>query len=301
MIKKQSALGGIAFALFLGVTGPLAHAHGFVGDRLFPATVATDDPFAVDELSLSATYVKNSGEDGEPGNREIDGGFEFVKEIFPHFAIGIEETYVHLKPKGEDSIHGWDNLGVSLKYELWQDAKSESILSIGLDTDIGGTGSNDIGDSFTTFTPTIYFGKGFGDLPDSVGALRPIAITGTLGQTFPTSAEEANAVEWGFALEYSLPYLQQHVKDIGLPEPLKNMIPLVEFAFETPENRGENVTTGTINPGVLWETRLFQLGVEAIIPINHDSGSHVGVTMSLQIYIDDLWPGVFGHPVFGAR
>ncbi|HWB53093.1 MAG TPA: hypothetical protein VG722_02840, partial [Tepidisphaeraceae bacterium] len=152
-------------------------------------------------------------------------------------------------------------------------------------------------DSFTTLTPTIYFGKGFGDLPQD--CLKPLAVTGLVGESFPTQAEDSNSLVWGFAVEYSLPYLQQHVRDIGLPAPLKNMIPLVEFAMSTPENRHGGVTTGTVNPGVLWELEDFQLGAEAIIPINHASGDHVGFVVSLQIYIDDLFPNVFGHALFG--
>ncbi len=70
------------------------------------------------------------------------------------------------------------------------------------------------------------------------------------GQNFPTKADgDSNALEWGFAVEYSLPYLQQHVKDIGLPAPFKDMIPLVECSMETGENRDDRGhTTGTINP-----------------------------------------------------
>ncbi len=118
----------------------------------------------------------------------------------------------------------------------------------------------------------------------------------------PTKAEDANALEWGFAVEYSLPYLQQHVKDTGLPRPFRDMIPLVEFAMQSPENRGGGKsTTGTVNPGVLWESHYCQLGVEALIPINEESGPHVGFTFQMWIYIDDLLPKVFGHPIFGSR
>ena len=92
------------------------------------------------------------------------------------------------------------------------------------------------------------------------------------------------------------------MKDIGLPSPLKDMIPLVEFSMETGENRDERGrTTGTINPGVLWESRYCQIGAEALIPINDETGPHVGVTVQMWIYIDDLLPKVFGHPVFGSR
>jgi hypothetical protein len=91
------------------------------------------------------------------------------------------------------------------------------------------------------------------------------------------------------------------VKDVGLPKPLRNMIPLVEFAFETGENRADRGrTTGSINPGVLWESRYFQVGAEALIPINRDSERHVGVIIQVWIFLDDLAPGAFGHPIFGG-
>ena len=45
--------------------------------------------------------------------------------------------------------------------------------------DVGGTGSKEVGaDSFSTWTPGLFFGKGFGDLPETLPWLRPLAITG---------------------------------------------------------------------------------------------------------------------------
>ena len=59
------------------------------------------------------------------------------------------------------------------------------------------------------------------------------------------------------------------------------------------------MTTATINPGILWESKYFQVGVEALIPVNRESGNHIGGMIQFQIYIDDLMPSVFGHPIFG--
>jgi hypothetical protein len=293
-------LGALLACLAGGAMTAPALGHGYVGERFFPPTITTDDPFSVDEFSLSATHFRQPGDDDGPDTEQLSGGFEFVKEIFPRLAVGVSDNYFRNHTAGQNDQYGWDNIGVSVKYELWQNDPHEAIISIGLDTDIGRTNTNGVGGNTTTFTPTLFYGKGFGDLPDCLAYLKPFAITGTIGQTFPTDASEPNALEWAFAVEYSLPYLQSHVRDLGVPV-VKNLIPLMEFSFESPENRDGGVTTGTINPGVLLEMRTFQVGVEALIPINHESGDRVGVTMNLQIFIDDLLPKVFGHPIFGER
>jgi hypothetical protein len=287
-----------AVLAIIGFGSTTVHAHGFVGDRFFPPTIATDDPFATDELLLpSVSYSKSSD---SPPVGTTDVGFEFDKEIFPKFALGISGDWLNQKQDGVPTTSGFDDFTLSAKYQLWQNDAHEAIFSIGGEWEIGGSGSKQVGaDSASTFTPTIYFAKGFGDLPDALKYSRPFAITGTLGEDLPTSADP-NSLEWGFAFEYSLPYLQSQVKDIGLPEPLKNMIPVVEFSFDTPENRGGGGTTGTINPGVLYETKYFQIGAEAIIPVNSASGHDGGAVVQLQIFLDDIWPKWFGHPLIGS-
>jgi hypothetical protein len=273
-------------------------AHGFVGDRFFPPTIATDDPFATDELLLpSVSYLKSNG---SPPTGITDGGFEFDKEIFPHFALGISGDYLHVKPNGEPEANGFDDFTLSAKYQsIWQSDAHEAIISVGGLWAIGGSGSHSVdADPTSVFTPTLYFGKGFGDLPDALEYARPFAITGTIGEDLPTSAE-ANNLETGLALEYSLPYLEGQVKDIGRPAPFKNMIPLVEFNLTSPENRDGGEATGTIWPGVLYESKYFQLGAEAIIPVNNATGHNVGAVIQLEIFIDDIWPKVFGHPIIG--
>jgi hypothetical protein len=270
-----------------------APAHGFEGDYFFPPTISTDDPFATDELLLpSVSYLKSDGV------TTTDIGFEFDKEIFPKFALGISGDYLYQKPDGQSLVSGWDDFSMSAKYQLWESPAHQAIFSVGGEWQIGGSGSKEVGaDTANVFTPTIYFGKAFGDLPDKLSYARPFAITGTLGEDLPTSAEPDN-LQWGFALEYNLPYLQSGVKDIGLPQPFSKMIPLVEFSFTSPENRDGGPTTGTINPGVLYETKYFQLGAEAIIPADRESGSRVGAIVQVEIFIDDILPKVFGYPVF---
>jgi hypothetical protein len=88
------------------------------------------------------------------------------------------------------------------------------------------------------------------------------------------------------------------VEDVGIPHPFADMIPVVEFNMNSPTNRYGGTTTGTIDPGVMWETKYAQFGGEAQIPVNRTTGPNVGAVIQVQIFIDDLFPKIFGHPIF---
>jgi hypothetical protein len=275
-------------------------AHGFAGQRFFPATIATDDPFVADELSLPTfSTVKVPGEEGGPAVREYDVGIDLAKRITPRFGLGVAEDYTWLEPDAGPSISGFQNVEVGMKYQFWESDAHEALASGGVDAEIGGTGRETVGaEKASTITPGLFLGKGLGDLPDGARYLRPLALTGQFGVSLPTSAD-ADSLVYGFAIEYSLIYLQAHVKDLGLPAPLNRVIPLVEFALETPFNRETaGQTTGTINPGVIWSGQHCQLGCEAIIPANARTGSEVGVVVQLHFYLDDLFPRSLGRPLF---
>jgi hypothetical protein len=102
------------------------------------------------------------------------------------------------------------------------------------------------------------------------------------------------------ALQYSLPYLQSQVKDLGLPAWLGRVTPVVEFAFTTPTTAGfGQKTQGTISPGFLYDATSYQIGVEAVIPANHQTGGNVGVIAQLHFFLDDIFPTTLGKPLFG--
>jgi hypothetical protein len=50
--QKRAVLLSACAAAFLAASVP-ALAHGFAGDRFFPATLATDDPFVANEIVAS--------------------------------------------------------------------------------------------------------------------------------------------------------------------------------------------------------------------------------------------------------
>jgi hypothetical protein len=303
----------------LGVTSQ-AHGHGFAGARFFPATLSTDDPFVSDELSLPTVSTIRTPDNG--GTRETDISVDIAKRITPQFGIEIGETLSVLNPHEGQTMNGFGNLELGGKYQILKNGPHEAIVSVGLGVEIGGTGSSSIGaDSFSTWAPAIFFGKGFGDLPEALRFLKPLALTGVASIAIPTSANtrsitvneqtgereieierHPDVLEWGFALEYSVIYLQSQVQDMHLPAPSGRLIPLVEFAMETPLNRGPGgPTTGTINPGVIWAGKYFQVGMEAVIPINEHTGTNVGVIAQLHFFLDDLFPHTIGRPLFGGN
>jgi hypothetical protein len=291
-----------------------AAAHGLAGKRFFPATLATDDPFVADELSLPTIESRRMPAGGdEPVTRETGFAVDASKRITENLGIGFGATYKVLQPDGGDAQRGFDNLAASVKYKFYQNDERETILSAGVDWDIGGSGSKRVGaESFSTLTPALFFGKGFGDLPESMKFVRPLAVTGLVGLGIPTRSgttsisdeggvsveRHPHTLEWGFAVEYSLPYLQSFVQDVGLREPFSRMIPVVEFAMSTALDRGASGTTGTVNPGIIWAGRYTQLAVETVIPVNNRSGNRVGWIAQLHFFLDDLFPTTIGRPIF---
>jgi hypothetical protein len=312
------ALQGIAFAagmFWLGASG--ASAHCFVGGRFFPATLATDDPCVADEMSLPTIAIFKNGDD--PSAREIDISGEVSKRITENFGISIGETWTHLSPPGGPSASGFQNLETAFQYQLLKNAPHELALLAGVVVEWGGTGAAQVGaDRFSTVTPTFYFGKGFGDLPDSMGWIRAFALTGQVGYSIPSSASTTQVdpdtglvsvtpnprfLVYGASLQYSMPYLKSNIVDLQLPDFVNHLIPIVEAQFQTPvaNNFGMPwVTTGTVNPGVIWVGSYFQVGVEAIVPINRASGTGVGVLAQLHLYLDDMFPTTIGKPLFGT-
>src|SRR5262249_22564360 len=150
-----------------------------------------------------------------------------------------------------------------LKYRFFKDPIHEIVMSVGLSAEWGGSGASGVGaEKVTAWTPTFYFGKGFGDLPDTVWWARPFALTRGLGYSIPASATSVTATDdgidiehnpyvlnWGLSLQYSMPYLKTAVRDFDLPDIVNRLIPIVEASFQSPVANligNSPKTTGTV-------------------------------------------------------
>ena len=261
-----------------------AAAHEIVGNRFFPATLGIDDPGVNDELSL-------------PDRRQLQDRRRFRRfgsAIFPpNFPNGSPRIsrYRSARPTPSSvrsdptaaGANGFQNLETTFKYRVFKNPEHEFVMSVGLSVEWGGTGAASVGaDPFNTYTPTIYFGKGLGDLPDTLSWIRPVAITGQVGYAIPgrnstttfgidpdsgdptvDTEFHPRVLNWGGTIQYSMPYLKSAVVDLGLPDFINHLIPLVEANLQTPVANtltSGTTTTGTINPGVIWVGNTFQVG-----------------------------------------
>lgn len=294
-----------------------ALAHGFAGSRFFPATIVIDDPFVADELSLPTVSNQKTGTDPSVVQTDISG--ELSKRITSDFGLSIGYGWTHLDQGGPPrNPNGFQNLEITPRYQFLLNAPHEAVASVGVITEIGGTGARRVGAlPFATYTPTFYFGKGAGDLPESWNWARPFALTGTVGYSITTSKKVtspvvdpdvgitgltvdhvSNTINYGFAIEYSNFYLRANIHDFGLPEWVNRLTPLVEVAWSSSASKPNlGSTQWLIAPGIAYTADSYALTAEALIPGNKQTGSHVGAIAQFHLYFDDLAPTSLGKPI----
>jgi hypothetical protein len=289
---------GAAVALWLAP----AHPHAVCGDRIFPATLAIDDPGVGDELALpTISWVPTNPYTGS--SQELDATFSWTKTITPNLGLTISDGGTWQHPGG----YGWAALDTELKYKALCIPDAEFMFSVGFDISWAGTGTGTQAGSgaLNTYSPVLNAGLGFGALPKSLNYLRPFAITAEFGTSSPgqnwtNGAPNVTTFNWGFTLQYSLPYFNSNVAGID-NEFIKRLIPIAEFAFQTPIYNGApagQVTTAAFQPGVIYSANTWQFALEAVIPLNSASGHGIGVVGELHFYFDDIFPNTLGRPIF---
>ncbi|MGB3745555.1 MAG: hypothetical protein WBD11_13680 [Xanthobacteraceae bacterium] len=312
MFRCSSYSRAFAVALiFVALSAVEAMAHCFVGARFLPATLATDDPCVADEISLPTVSWSKTAD--MPAATESDVSVDLAKRITEDFGISIGQGWTQIHQPGGFTAAGFGNLETTAQYQLLKDGPHELALLLGLIVEWGGTGAVNSGLAapFSTLTPTFYFGKGLGDLPDSFGWLRAFAVTGQIGYQIPTRSFDIvqnspipQVLVYGGSIQFSMPYLKSEIRDYQLPDFINHLIPIVEVQLATPvtNNYGNSaLTTGTVNPGVIWVGSYFQVGLEAVFPVNAESGHAIGVLGQLHLYLDDIFPNsIIGRPLLGG-
>jgi len=302
-----------AAAIFAGISP--ASAHTIIGDRVFPATLTIDDPGTDDELSIPTfAYSFNSTTTYPPmnGQQTYEFNFFYGKRITADFELSIDSTFLHaVNPR----MNGWEGIETEAKDQIMVSTEHEFVVSLGVSQAWGASGTPNIAPQFTTITPKIFIGKGFGDVPWDW--MRPFAVTGEIDYDVPTVpavyqnnvliGQNPTTVDYGFTIQYSLLYMNGYVQQV--PDVLRNLVFDVEAQFTSPVSNigpsaigsvpGTHETTGVVGPGLYYIAHDYELGVYGAFPINQGSGKHPGVYAIVDFFLDDLFPNTLGKPIFG--
>jgi hypothetical protein len=318
LLAKHSRPLAYWLAAAIAVAGcHVANAHGIVGNRLFAGTLTFDDPAVEDEAILPLYAAINyPAPGGDVGQNRIAWAFDRL--LTPTLAVTYDSSWIQQNwPVGKTS--GLDTTDIGLKYEAYRDNRHETLVSVGVAWGIGQSGAQAVGaDEPNTIQPGIFFGKGFGDLPEWLAWARPFAITGAVVDEIPAGptgkaltsnpatgkfdaelVPQVNVLHWGFSLQYSTYYLTSRFTG-GPPkeEPLNQLVPLVEFSFDTAFGQS---TAATMNPGFAYVAETWQIAAEAIVPLNREGGSGPGARAQLMFFLDELIPSVFGRPLLSDK
>lgn len=291
-----------------------AYAHGIAGNQFFVGTITFDDPAVADKSILPGF---SSLDHPVNGGNVIDNRFDwsFVRLLTPTVAFEVDSGWIHRNwPTAQTS--GFDTTDVGIKTEIFRNNQHEALASAGLAWGIGRSGAASVNaNGPDTIQPGLFFGKGFGDLPNSFAWLRPFAVTGAIVDEVPVDTPTGNALvpnlatgklqsilipqvetlHWGLSLQYSTYYLTNRFTG-GPPkdEPLNQLVPLVEFAVDNPHF---GTPVATMNPGFVYVAVTWQVAAEMIVPLNREGGNATGFRAQLLFFIDDLLPSVFGKPL----
>lgn len=286
---------------FMLVMHSVAQAHVVCGDRVFPTTLTMDDPGMSDEVSLPTIALTST-----PSAHSTDYGYEWDKTITEDLGFAINGDYLTQRSPTQ-TLKGSDNFTVTLKDQhpcLTRYEHQETTWSVGLIRLIPGSGSTQLRNggaiaSVGSTAPTFYFGKGLGAL--TTGYLRPFAVTGEVSRVFSdTPSLSPSAWTYAASLQYSLPYLQQNVKAQHAPQFFMRMTPIVEVAMTSPDIGSP---TGTIAPGILYDSNTWQLGAEMVIPANRATRQVQGTGFVIQFheFLDTYYKSWFGKPLINRN
>jgi hypothetical protein len=261
----------VAFGAFAVLGCAQAHAHGIAGNRFFPGTLTFDDPAVADEaiVPLYSTF-KHPAEVGDGDVADNNLNWSIFRLLTPKLGFGVDSGWINRNWSGARRS-GFDITSVDVKAEVYRDDLHEILVSAGTTWAFGHLGAQGVAaNAPDLIAPGIFFGKGFGDLPDSLAWLRPFGFTGAVSLAHPLSGgtstnigldsqtgqieqmltRNVDILHWSFAVEFSTLYLTNRFTPGRLPkeEPLNQFVPLVEFAFDSAQG---DKTFATMEPRAL--------------------------------------------------
>lgn len=295
----------------LAAPAPRAMAHGVVGDYTFLEPIVADDANPKNEFDILRPGWVNAA-----GGRQFSLGFSFEKVIVAapeswsggapggglvSLEVGSEWRDESLKEG--PALSGFNDLELLPKWAFVTIPKHEFRLSVGAKFIIP-TGNPSVEDqNHTQLGPEFLWAKGFGDLPNwsLVKYLRPFGIQGDFGYIPALGGRTWHEMFADNVIEYSLPYLSNNVRDIGLKWPLRNMYLYTEFNYDQVITgpAGQTFPQILITPGLAFMNYYLELSLATQLALNRATvaNNHAAVIVLLDLFIDDMFPQVNWTPM----
>jgi len=293
----MKALSAISFFVLIVSHGSLASAHGVVGDYVFLEPLITQDPTPANELDiLQPSWVRSSDANNYSIGFSIEKILYIDNEYVPRFSIGGGSGWSHISPFVGHSTEGFDNLTLFGKYAFYYSLKHEFMLTIAAQLQLP-AGDKDIEEqNHTSLGPVFLWEKGMGDLPNSpwFKYFRPFGIQSDFGYVPALGGPTSHHMFADAVIEYSLPYLSNNVRDIGLKWPLRNLFLFNEINYDQliTGPSGETFPTLLATPGLAYVSYHFELALGTQLALNNASvpGTHAAVLGLLDIFYDSIVP-----------
>ena len=295
----MKAIGAISLIVLVMAHGVSASAHGVVGDYVFLEPLITQDPTPANELDiLQPSWVRSS----DANNYTICFSMEKIlyldKEYVPRFSVGAGSSWTHISPFAGRSMEGFDNLTLFGKYAFYYSLNHEFMLTIGIQLQLPTGDKNIETQNHTSLGPVFLWEKGMGDLPNSRAFkyFRPFGIQSDFGYLPALGGHTSHHMFADAVLEYSLSYLSNNVRDIGLKWPFRNLFLFNEINYDqlVTGPRGQTFPTLQATPGLAYVSYHFELAIGTQFALNNASvaGTHAAVLGLLDIFYDSIIPHI---------
>ena len=275
---------------------PAAWAHGVVGDYIFLEPLIAEDPTPANELDIAEpAWTKTSA------GTDYSVGFNMEKVLYiddnymPRFSLSAGTGWHHLSPDDGPSHAGLDNLEVAAKWSPYYSLAHEFLTSVALVVNLP-TGASAIREQgHTSLGPELLWEKGAGDLPNLpvLKYLRPFGFQSDLGYLPALGGQTSHELFADGVIEYSLPYLNNSVQDIGLKRPLRNLFLFTEINYDQliAGPSGQTFPSLVATPGIAYVGYYFQLSFGTQLALNNASRSdtHAVLIGLIDIFYDSLF------------
>jgi hypothetical protein len=279
-VKLLIALGIASTVLFVST------ARADPSPRLFVGNFIGNDATVDNYLSIS-------------GGVDRAQNFESLyleKTISPSSSLSLFAGYQRLEQEGEDeSLSGFSNLGLAYKHLLLALPAHEFLLSINPSIELP-VGDSNVSETHTRAGGDVLFQKGFGDLPESLGMLRPAGVEGDAGFESKVTGARDDLLNADLELEYSLGYLDANVATGSVPRALRNLTPHLDFDYAQYLSAHNNSSAPDfeLTPAIAWMNDIFEVNLGVQVALNHASSGTgaVAFVWLLGVSYDQLVPAL---------